>query len=88
MTDTSVYWLFNPQMTVSFETPIDSNGFIITAGETVAGVKRVSMNVFGSELLANQVNFAFAKIFKNLFGATFDELSTKKTLTQGVMESD
>lgn len=76
---------FTPINTMSVKTnvPTNEDGFIAQAGETVKGVKAISIN--GISVGANLAGVnAVHTAFLSIAGGSFDSLSTKRTMSGGV----
>lgn len=88
MTDTTVTWLYNPVCTISADAVLTADGYFAEEGDTPAKTKKISINCVNSSSVATPAVRALRLIFNGIMGGVFDELSTKRTTTQGVDKDD
>ena len=74
----------NPVSTVQMEVPLNADGDIATNGETFAGVKKVNIEGIKATATLVQASTVFDAFYGTIADTSFDSLSAKKTITQGV----
>lgn len=79
---------FTPALTASVKMNIDMNsgGFIAQSGDTVTGTKAISIPGIKAAATLAEANAVYTAFLGNIAGGSFDSLTAKKTITQGVTE--
>ena len=71
---------------VKMNVPMTSAGNIAQDGDTPANTKAVSISGIKATATLSESNTVFDAILGNIAGGSFDSLSAKKTITQGVTD--
>lgn len=79
---------FSPAVTASVKmnVPMNGDGFIAQDGDTVAGTKAISIGGISAGANLAGANAVFTAFLGNIAGGSFDSLTAKKTIVQGVTE--
>ena len=79
---------FTPAVTASVKMNVDMNadGFIAQSVDTVTGTKAISIGGISAGTNLAGANAVFTAFLGNIAGGSFDSLTAKKTITQGVTD--
>ena len=79
---------FTPAVTATVKMNVGMNesGFVAQDGETVKSTKAISIPGIKAAATLAEANAVYTAFLGNIAGGSFDSLTAKKTITQGVTE--
>lgn len=79
---------FSPAVTATVKMNVDATtgGYIAQSGDTVTAQKAVNIQGIKAAATLAEATTVFNAFYGDIAGGTFDSLSAKKTITQGVTE--
>lgn len=73
-------------MSAKMAVPLNSAGCIAIGGETVAGVKKMSLKGVSAQATLAQSSTVWETVFSNICGGEFDSLNGGREMSGGVVE--
>ena len=71
---------------VKMNVPMTSAGTIAQSGDTPASTKSISISGIKADATLSEANTVFETFLGDIAGGSFDSLTAKKTITQGVAD--